>query len=741
MNNAASSRRISAMLFLTLGVILSVFAGFALSQMFVIEQDSFQLISAVSSVMIVSFLRYQWRALPAVILGLFAYYFWTGRTLEHALLYAFTVPLLPFAFSSLFHYLNNRALYQPAEQRITLFFVVIGCLFPFANTIKMMLVNTFVDGQFLSPDFLFYATLGNYLTQLLVTPILYVMVSLLTDTDTQSYLALDKRLRVSNSRCRGYITWLVSCIAIFITAVLSSSSFMLNSLSFFAVLLVVIGLAKHGLIRPLFVGAPFILLIINDSISHYNAGLIGDKQFYGLLIIITVLTTLAYLLGGYSVKLFEMTQRQIRSERIDPYSGLSNIAQLKEDISRQRHSLLLYLDLTPTLSMLTDLGHEGKSQLIMQLSEFLYSRNDSINRCYRPPFSTGLLSFTHYSDLAEEELREVVEYLESFQFYWRGTSVALVSPTIFCTVVHHGQDIEKVVSILCDQPPQSDRSIHWINAQSFEMDRVDKLNHIQQVFKREQFELFCQPYMKLSGVEETKHSFEVLLRLKEQNGKVLSPAAFFPLINQFGLEIKLDHWVIINTFRMLGDKVKNWDDIGHCAINLTAKTLSAENLASRIIESAKSFNVPLEKICFEITESSALINEQQAIETLSSLRKLGCKVAIDDFGTGYASFAYLRRLPLDILKIEGAFVREITKSETDRLIVSSIATVAKEMHLETVAEFVETAEHSEILRSLGINFAQGYGVAKPMQLSRYLANLFDHQDKKEQLPAPEFATL
>uniref|UniRef100_UPI000A4544A8 EAL domain-containing protein n=2 Tax=Vibrio TaxID=662 RepID=UPI000A4544A8 len=113
----------------------------------------------------------------------------------------------------------------------------------------------------------------------------------------------------------------------------------------------------------------------------------------------------------------------------------------------------------------------------------------------------------------------------------------------------------------------------------------------------------------------------------------------------------------------------------------------------------------------------------------------------DDFGTGYASFAYLRRLPLDILKIEGAFVREITKSETDRLIVSSIATVAKEMHLETVAEFVETAEHSEILRSLGINFAQGYGVAKPMQLSRYLANLFDHQDKKEQLPAPEFATL
>ncbi|PQJ71217.1 MULTISPECIES: EAL domain-containing protein [Vibrio] len=741
MNNAASSRRMSAMLFLTLGVTLSIFAGFALSQMFVIQKDAFQLISVVSSVMIVSCLRYQWRALPAIILSLLAYYIGTGRSLEHALLYALTVPLLPFVFSSLFHYLNNRSLHQPAAQRISLFFVIVGCLFPFANTIKMMLVNTFVDGRFLSADFLFYATLGNYLTQLLVTPILYVMVSLITDTDTQSYLALDKRLRVSNSRCREYLAWLASCVILFIAAALSSSSFMLNSLSFFAVLLVVIGLAKHGLIRPLFVGSPFILLVIHDGISHYNADRIYADQFYGLLVIIAVLTTLAYLLGGYSVKLFEMTQRQIRSERIDPYTGLSNIAQLKEDISHQSYSLLIYLDLTPTLSMLTDLGHEGKSQLIMQLSEFLYSRNESINRCYRPPFSTGLLSFTHYSDAAEQELQEVVEYLESFQFYWRGTSVALVSPTVYCSVVSQGQDIEKVVSILCDQPPQSDSSIHWVNVQSFEMDRVDKLNHIQQVFKREQFELFCQPYMRLSGPEESKQSFEVLLRLKEQDGKVLPPSAFFPLINQFGLEIKLDHWVILNTFRMLSDKVKNWDTIGHCAINLTAKTLSAENLASRIIESANSFDIPLDKICFEITESSALINEQQAIETLNLLRKLGCKIAIDDFGTGYASFAYLRRLPLDILKIEGAFVREITESETDRLIVSSIATVAKEMHLETVAEFVETPAHSLILRDLGIDFAQGYGVAKPLPMNTYLNTLFEIEEQRQHLTRSETVTL
>nr|WP_231565492.1 EAL domain-containing protein [Vibrio hyugaensis] len=377
----------------------------------------------------------------------------------------------------------------------------------------------------------------------------------------------------------------------------------------------------------------------------------------------------------------------------------------------------------------------------MQLSEFLYSRNESINRCYRPPFSTGLLSFTHYSDAAEQELQEVVEYLESFQFYWRGTSVALVSPTVYCSVVSQGQDIEKVVSILCDQPPQSDSSIHWVNVQSFEMDRVDKLNHIQQVFKREQFELFCQPYMRLSGPEESKQSFEVLLRLKEQDGKVLPPSAFFPLINQFGLEIKLDHWVILNTFRMLSDKVKNWDTIGHCAINLTAKTLSAENLASRIIESANSFDIPLDKICFEITESSALINEQQAIETLNLLRKLGCKIAIDDFGTGYASFAYLRRLPLDILKIEGAFVREITESETDRLIVSSIATVAKEMHLETVAEFVETPAHSLILRDLGIDFAQGYGVAKPLPMNTYLNTLFEIEEQRQHLTRSETVTL
>ncbi|WP_249027428.1 EAL domain-containing protein [Vibrio rotiferianus] len=333
-----------------------------------------------------------------------------------------------------------------------------------------------------------------------------------------------------------------------------------------------------------------------------------------------------------------------------------------------------------------------------------------------PPFSTGVISFTEMSEGIHGELYEVSRHLAKFQFYWQGTSVSLVNPVLHCARIYPTMDIEKVASVLCDQRAGYDETIHWVKLNSAHSDRVDKLNYIQQIFKNDQFELYCQPYKTLSPTANTPTSFEVLLRVINSDGSILAPADFFPLINQFGLETQLDRWVIDHTFLMLDAHVEDWTQIDYCSINLTAKTLGVPNLAEQIISKAAQLKIPLEKICFEIIESSALNNEQQAIETLTTLREAGCKVAIDDFGTGYASFEYLRRLPLDVLKIDGAFVKNLPYNETDRLIVSSICTVAREMKLQTVAEFVESEAHIQILSELGINYAQGYGVAKPMPL-------------------------
>lgn len=150
--------------------------------------------------------------------------------------------------------------------------------------------------------------------------------------------------------------------------------------------------------------------------------------------------------------------------------------------------------------------------------------------------------------------------------------------------------------------------------------------------------------------------------------------------------------------------------------------------------------MPLGKICFEITESDALRDEEQAIIAIEQLRKIGCTIALDDFGTGYASFDYLRRLPLDIIKIDGSFVQEITHSDRDKTIVQAISQVAKTMNLTTVAEFVESEQHADILCDLGIDYAQGFGIAKPLPLLSHLkrcqktdlskATHFPHQSLK-----------
>lgn len=133
--------------------------------------------------------------------------------------------------------------------------------------------------------------------------------------------------------------------------------------------------------------------------------------------------------------------------------------------------------------------------------------------------------------------------------------------------------------------------------------------------------------------------------------------------------------------------------------------------------------IPMNKLCFEITESDALCNEPIAIQNLNLLRKAGSTIALDDFGTGYASFDYLRRLPLDVLKVDGSFVKDIVASENDRIIVQAISQVARSMNLVTVAEFVESEAHIETLRALNIQFAQGFGVSKPIPLSEHLTML------------------
>ncbi|MGR5519693.1 EAL domain-containing protein [Vibrio sp. PNB22_4_2] len=703
-----------------IAIFTSVMIAFALSSFFVIAYDTYQVISFVSAILVVCFFRYDSKALAPTFLGLLVYYLYTNRAFDTSAVIAATTILIHFICCKLFKLLLNKQEHSTVFSAMKLYFIVFGCMLPILGAITFSLLKYWFNDAPTSSTFFIYSALGLYLTQLLVTPLLHVALNALLKDRTNGITQLDDNLRVSSSRELGYIAWLGMCVVIMAVAVSHSSPLLANILCFLLLIVIVSGFGRHGLIRPLLLGSVAILTIIQNEIHRVNLNYGHYANFLEWIVIAAVTTTLAYLLGSQSIRRYELAQKQIQYERIDPYTGLYNIAQLKEDLELHGSLVLVYLDLAPTISKISDLDHEGKTQLIQQLHDYLCKGITSLPHCFRPPFSIGILGYALRDSRINSNLNRLTKYLDEFQFYWQGTSISLVLPTLHCTHASLDDDIEKTVSALCDQQPNYGQSIRWLDAHHVPVRGLDKLSFIQQVFKKGMFELYCQPYAKLNGKQDNACSFEVLLRIKNIDGTYLSPAEIFPLINQFGLEVELDHWVIDNTFKMLSGSVRDWSHIEKCAINLTAKTLGVEHLADSIINQAKAFNIPLSRICFEITESAAFQNEQQAIDTLVAMRTAGCKIAIDDFGTGYASFAYLRKLPLDILKIDGAFVINLPNSETDRLIVNSICNVADDMHLETVAEFVETEKHIEILKNLGITYAQGYGVAKPRPLLTFL---------------------
>ncbi|BAJ03875.1 putative bifunctional diguanylate cyclase/phosphodiesterase [Shewanella violacea] len=240
---------------------------------------------------------------------------------------------------------------------------------------------------------------------------------------------------------------------------------------------------------------------------------------------------------------------------------------------------------------------------------------------------------------------------------------------------------------------------------------------IGQAIEHNELLLYYQP---IKGVGPGKHRqrMEILLRIQEPNGRILAPAQFIAAAEQFKLMSYVDKEVIRKAFLWLSMHEEIWED--HCiSINLSGNSLGAEGMVDYIIQQFERFAIPSECICFEITETSAIQNKKRAMEMLEYLRKLGFSFALDDFGSGFASYGYLKELPVDYVKIDGCFVKNLATNAKDYAIVKSIHDICGVMGIETVAEFVENQDIIDKLQEIGINYAQGYAIGRPQPLSSY----------------------
>jgi EAL domain-containing protein (putative c-di-GMP-specific phosphodiesterase class I) len=261
-------------------------------------------------------------------------------------------------------------------------------------------------------------------------------------------------------------------------------------------------------------------------------------------------------------------------------------------------------------------------------------------------------------------------------------------------------------------------------------DQIRWVNRIQSALREDRFRLYAQLIHPLNSGSEKPH-FEVLLRMEDEDGSLVAPERYIAAAENFYLMSSIDYWVVNRTFEELA-RYRQPSSACDCqiSVNLSGQSLSdTDSFAAYIENKFEHSGVNPGDICFEITESAAIANIEDAQTFIDQVHALGCKFSLDDFGTGLSSFAYLKNLKVDYLKIDGSFVRDIVKDPVCESMVSAINQVGQAMKLKTVAEFVENEEIARKLKQIGVDFGQGFGLGVPAPLSDTLANLAKPKSK------------
>jgi EAL domain-containing protein (putative c-di-GMP-specific phosphodiesterase class I) len=254
-------------------------------------------------------------------------------------------------------------------------------------------------------------------------------------------------------------------------------------------------------------------------------------------------------------------------------------------------------------------------------------------------------------------------------------------------------------------------------------DNIRLVGQIRNAIESDRLMLVAQPIMPVR--ENTANPYcEVLVRFLDDEGRQMSPAEFLSAAERYQLMEELDRWVVTRTLQMLEPHVVRLAGTGsRFAINLSGQSLGSEQFLPFVQDRLAATSVPPGMLCFEITESVAVANLQRAQTFMHTLKRIGCKFALDDFGTGLSSFAYLKLFPVDTLKIDGSFIRDLSSNVVSQSVVAAISEVARVMQLDSVAEFVQDEATLALLPKLGITWAQGWLFGQPVPLGERIAAL------------------
>ena len=389
-----------------------------------------------------------------------------------------------------------------------------------------------------------------------------------------------------------------------------------------------------------------------------------------------------------------------------------------------RHALC-YLDLDNFKVVNDTSGHFAGDELLKQLTIKLrmeLREADTLARLGGDEFGILLegCPIEKAHDLAEN-IRQIVE---DFRFVWDNTAFRIGVSIGLVPITNDSGTLSDVLSAAdsaCYVAKDQGRNrihIYQPNDEALleRHGQMQWVQRIQDVLDQDRFRLFFQPIAKLSrkpGERNTIHG-EVLIRMLDDDNKIVGPGSFIPAAERYQVMPSIDRWVVSNTFSMLMlNDVHTGGHISSCSINLSGQSLSDERFMGFLVNEIKSSGVPPEILVFEITETAVIANLCNASKLISTLREMGCRFALDDFGVGLSSFGYLKNLAVDYLKLDGCFVKNMVRDNIDHAMVRAINQIGHTMNIKTIAEFVEDQETLEAVREVGVDYAQGYFIAKP----------------------------
>ncbi|MAB97781.1 MAG: PAS domain S-box protein [Pseudomonadaceae bacterium] len=415
----------------------------------------------------------------------------------------------------------------------------------------------------------------------------------------------------------------------------------------------------------------------------------------------------------------------------DALTGLLNRREFDRRLSRSLENLqqqqsehaLMYLDLDQFKIINDTCGHAAGDQLLRQVCTALQSclrENDTLARLGGDEFGVLLENCpAAISTKLAEQLRLAVEAL---RFSWNGRSFN-VSASIGLVTLEQSQitleDSLRAADVACYMAKDKGRNrvqlYHPENTElSLRFGEMAWAQRIHQALKEHRFELYAQEIMPAQKDLDNGIHIELLLRLRDEDNQLVAPGHFMPAAERYGLMPMLDHWVVENALGIIIErKDAGLEPIQTCAINLSGSTIGDPEFLAFLRQQLKRPGIDPRQICFEITETSAIANLTDAMHFIKELQVLGCKFSLDDFGVGMSSFAYLKNLPVDYLKIDGGFVKDMLSDPIDRAMVEMINRIAQVMGKATIAEFVENEQIRQELEDIGVDYVQGYGIAKP----------------------------